>query len=129
MGLQSQGSISLLLPPQVEAPTAGAAEAARLHAGNIHGQHAEPCGSYHSGHEHGTAIYEGPGQPNARCGKRAGAGLMSAAPSANEGQRAGLWRSAGSALPATMTFSVASCRSPGEQQLLLRQHQHWPRRL
>lgn len=60
-------------PPQVEAPTAGAAEAARLHAGNIHGQHAEPRRPHHPGHEHGAAVYEGPRQPNARCARRPGA--------------------------------------------------------
>lgn len=93
MDLQSRGSLSYLLPTsQVEAPTAGAAEAARLHAGNIHGQHAESRGPYHPGHEYRAAIHEGPWQPNSRCGKGAGAGLVSALLSTSEGQRAGLRR-------------------------------------
>lgn len=77
MGLQGGDSFSLLLTlsrPQVEATTAGAAEAARLHAGNIYRQHAEPRGPHDSGHEHGTAVHEGPRQPNTRCRKRAGGG-------------------------------------------------------
>lgn len=65
------------LLPQVEAPTAGAVKAARFHAGNIHWQHAESRGPYHSGHEYRAAVYEGPWQPNSRCGKCAGAGLVS----------------------------------------------------
>lgn len=61
-------------PPQVEAPAAGAAEAARLHAGDLHGQHAEPRGPHHPGHEHRAAVHEGPWQPNARCAPRGGRG-------------------------------------------------------
>lgn len=79
MGLQSWNSLSLLLtpsPPQVEATTAGAAEAAGLHAGNIHWQHAEPRGPHNPGHEHRTAVHEGSRQPNTRCGRALGSLLL-----------------------------------------------------
>ncbi|CAM4642015.1 unnamed protein product [Lepidochelys kempii] len=69
----------------VEATAAGAAEATSLHAGHLDGQHAEPRGSYHPGHEHGAAVHESARQPDAG--------------------------------------------PPGEQQLLLREHQHRARRL
>lgn len=51
---------------QVEAPAAGAAEAAGVYARGVQQQHAESCGSHHPGHEHRAAVHEGAGQPNAR---------------------------------------------------------------
>lgn len=51
---------------QVEAPAAGAAEAASVYARGVQQQHAESCGSHHPGHEHRAALHEGAGQPDAR---------------------------------------------------------------
>lgn len=60
-------------------------------------------------------------------GRARGGAAAGAPPPANERPGAGLRRSAGSA--ATGPFSVAPYRPSREQQLLLGQHQHWPRRL
>lgn len=51
---------------KVEAPAAGAAEAASFHASGIQQQHAESRRSHHPGHEHCPALHESAGQPYTR---------------------------------------------------------------
>lgn len=51
---------------QMEAPAAGAAQAAIFHACGVQQQHAQPRGPHHTGHEHGPAVHEGARQPHAR---------------------------------------------------------------
>lgn len=51
---------------QVEAPAAGAAEAASVHACGVQQQHAESRGSHYIGDEQRAALHEGAGKPHAR---------------------------------------------------------------
>lgn len=50
----------------MEAPAAGAAEAASFHEGGIQQQHAQSRRSHNPGHEHRPAVHEGARQPHAR---------------------------------------------------------------
>lgn len=51
---------------QVEAPAAGAAEAASVHARGVQQQHAESRRPHHPGDEQRAALHEGAGQPHTR---------------------------------------------------------------
>lgn len=58
--------MSPLPPHQVETATPGAQQAAGLRSRGLSRQPAEPRGSHHPGHEHGSALHEGPRQQDSR---------------------------------------------------------------